>query len=344
MTMRQRKREREISEGSMIMGVREWLGFLVGSLPLLGLLLWWWNELWYVLPLKATNKRLPPGHMGLPFIGDMISFLWYFKFLKRPDDYITAKRRRYVAVADDRVGLFRSHLFGIPTIIACAPHVSKFVFHSHDNFILQWPTVTLMGTDSLVAVQGEDHARLRSFVVNAINRPNSLRRIALLVQPRIVAALESWAQKAQFKAHHETKTVTFENIGKLFGGFEAGPLLDNMDKLFQGAVKGMRAYPINIPGFAYHHAVDCRKKLEEIFWGELRKRKMKNDDDDEYDLMDGLMKIEDEEGKRLSEKEVVDNIVSLIVAGYLSTALVTTWAIYYLAKYPNVLSKLRVYL
>lgn len=78
------------------MEVREWwIGVVLGGLPLLVLVLWWWNELWYVVPLRA-NKRLPPGHMGFPFIGDMISFLWYFKFLRRPDDYINAKRRKYV--------------------------------------------------------------------------------------------------------------------------------------------------------------------------------------------------------------------------------------------------------
>ncbi|KAL3575221.1 hypothetical protein D5086_023322 [Populus alba] len=52
------------------------------------------------------------------------------------------------------------------------------------------------------------------------------------------------------------------------------------------------------------------------------------------DLMDiGLMQIEDDEGSQLSDQEVLDNIVGLVIA--------STWAIYYLAKYPIVLAKLR---
>ena len=62
------------------------------------------------------------------------------------------------------------------------------------------------------------------------------------------------------------------------------------------------------------------------------------------DLMDGLMQIKDDEGDKLSDKEVIDNIVSLVIGGYASTALSAMWAIYYLAKYPNVLQKLRVYI
>jgi ent-kaurenoic acid hydroxylase len=59
--------------------------------------------------------------------------------------------------------------------------------------------------------------------------------------------------------------------------------------------------------------------------------------------MDGLMQIEDDEGSQyLSDQEVLDNIVGLVVAGYESTSVASTWAIYYLAKYPHVLAKLRV--
>ncbi|KAJ6882101.1 hypothetical protein NC651_028651 [Populus alba x Populus x berolinensis] len=45
------------------------------------------------------------------------------------------------------------------------------------------------------------------------------------------------------------------------------------------------------------------------------------------------MQIEDDEGSQLSDQEVLDNIAGLVIA--------STWAIYYLAKYPHVLAKLR---
>lgn len=137
--------------------------------------------------------------------------------------------------------------------------------------------------------------------------------------------------------------LTFENIGKLFMGKEPSPLLNLLDKLYQDLLLGVRAYPVNIPGFAYHHALQCRKKLEDIFYMELDKRKNENKIET-IDLMDGLMKIEDEEGDKLSDKEVIDNIVSLVAAGYISTSLISTWAIYLLAKYPIVLKKLRVFI
>ncbi|KAJ4721031.1 Cytochrome P450 family ent-kaurenoic acid oxidase [Melia azedarach] len=318
-----------------------WVAFFLGGLPILGCLMWLWNEIWYALPLKfrysGTGTRLPPGHMGIPFFGEMITFLWYFKVLRRPDELINSKRRKY----GDGVGMYRTHLFGSPSIIACFPAINKFVFWSDDVFIHEWPNVDLVGQTSLGAVHGEAHTRLRSFVSNALNRPDALRRITAALQPGMVAALQSWAQKGRVKMYDEAKKVTFENIGKLFVSFEPGPLLDTMDKLFNGLVQGIRAQPSNFPGTAFRRAIQCRKKLEAIFRVQLEKKKNQSGAEKSNDLMDGLMQIEDDEGKKLSDQEVLDNIVSLVIAGYQSTSLSSMWALYFLAKFPNVLEKLR---
>ncbi|KAK9266953.1 hypothetical protein L1049_021517 [Liquidambar formosana] len=317
-----------------------WLTLLLGIVPLLGWLLRWWNEFWYVFPLRkqcsSAGTNLPPGHMGIPFFGELFTFLWYFMVVRRPDDFINSKRRKY----GDGVGMYRTYLFGSPTIIACFPSINQFVFNSSDLFVGEWPTAEpVLGRNALVVAQGKAHARLKSHVINAINRPDALRRIALLVQPRVRAALQSWAQNGKINAHDETKKLTFENIVKLFVSYEPGPLLDTISQLFVGILQGVRSKP---PTTAYQHAVQCRKDLEEIFRVELEKRKNQNRTETMDDLMDRMMQTEDDEGNHLLDEEMLDNIINLMVAGYESTALSSMWAIYYLAKFPNVLKKLRV--
>lgn len=103
--------------------------------------------------------------------------------------------------------MFRTHLFGTPSIIVYTPAVSKFIFRSEDKFMQEWPTIELMGRTSMVAVHGKAHARVRSFVMNAINKPEALRRLAALVQPRMISALESWAKMGKIKAQFETQKV-----------------------------------------------------------------------------------------------------------------------------------------
>ncbi|XP_071731621.1 ent-kaurenoic acid oxidase 2-like [Rutidosis leptorrhynchoides] len=322
-----------------------WLAVVLGLMALAGWLLWWWNDIWYGLMVSFLSSergtKLPPGHMGLPIIGEMFTFLWYFKFLRRPDDYINHKRQKY----GDGIGMYKTHLFGRPSVIVFSPTATKYVFRADDNFILEWPNVELVGKNSVVAVHGKIHERLRTFVSRSINQPESLRRIACIVQPRMIYALQSWAERGAINSYKEIKKVTFENIGMFFASFQPGPKLDKLDNYFVGLVSGIRSYPLNIPGFAYHHGLQCRRKTIAIFREELVKRKSNIEVDGSNepmkDLMDGLMKLKDEEGRHLNEMEILDNIVSILVAGYESTTLATMWAIYYLAKYPNVLQKLR---
>ncbi|KAG8379115.1 hypothetical protein BUALT_Bualt07G0054500 [Buddleja alternifolia] len=318
-----------------------WVALVVGIVPLAGWLLWWWNDIWYALPVilrrSGSSAKLPPGYMGIPFLGEMLAFLWYFKVLCRPDDYINSKRRKY----GDGAGLYRTHLFGTPAIIACNPSANKFVLQTESSFFLEWPSVELTGLTSLVAVQGASHTRVRSFVVRAINQPDALRRIALMVQPRITTTLKLWAQTGTITVLKEAKKVTFANIGKYFASFEPGLTLDTLDELFVGLVKGFRAYPLKFPGTVFYRSLQCRKRAMTIFREEMEKRKRCDASMSKNDLMEGLMQMKDEDGKQLSETEVLDNIVSLVVASYTSTSLAIMWVFYYLAKYPDVLQKLR---
>ncbi|KAK3406777.1 hypothetical protein EUGRSUZ_K02921 [Eucalyptus grandis] len=214
--------------------------------------------------------------------------------------------------------MYRTHLFRSPSIIACFPSVNNIVFQAEDTFLLEWPNVDIVGKNCLVAVHEKAHARLRSFVLNAINRPDVLRGIAGIA------------------AFGRCPQVTFENIGKLFMSFKPGPHLEKIDRLFHDMVKGIRAQPLNFPETAYHRAV---QKVEAIVRVELEKRKGRSEET-VTDLMDGIRLGKDEEGEKLSDQKMLDNIVSLVVAGYEST-IASMWAIYYLAKSPNVLKKLR---
>ncbi|KAH6807642.1 hypothetical protein C2S51_028750 [Perilla frutescens var. frutescens] len=311
----------------------------VAVLPLAALL-WWWNDYWYALPFLLRRRgKLPPGYMGLPFLGEMPAFLWYFKLLRRPDDFINAKRRKY----GDGIGLYRTYLLGSPTIIACTPSANKLVLQAQSSFEMGWNTVELVGTTSLVAVEGAAHTRVRGLVLRAVNQPDALRKITLMVQPRVTAALKSWSHRGRITVLKEAKKVTLASIGKYFASIETEHVLDTLDDLVKGIINGLKSYPINFPGTALHYALQCRRKAMAIFRQELEKRKQREASASvpKNDLLEALMQMKDEAGRRLSDNEVLDNIVTLIVAGFTSTSVAIMWALYYLAKYPDVLHKLR---
>ncbi|KAF7077982.1 hypothetical protein CFC21_082464 [Triticum aestivum] len=124
----------------------------------------------------------------------------------------------------------------------------------------------------------------------------------------------------------------------MFISMEPSPLTDKIDMWFGKLLDGLRAFPFDIPGTTSHTARKCRQKLDAVFREELQARKMYKECDD---LMSGLMQMKDEHGKKLSDEEVVHNIISLVIAGYESTTIAIMWAVYHLAKSPVVLAKLR---
>uniref|UniRef100_A0A0E0M745 Ent-kaurenoic acid oxidase n=1 Tax=Oryza punctata TaxID=4537 RepID=A0A0E0M745_ORYPU len=336
-------------------GAMDWawrLGLVAGAVPLLALAVWHCTDAFHRAVFACRRRgtratRLPPGHMDLPFVGETLALLWYFHLARRPDGFVEAKRRRYGGAGGEGVDMYRTHLFGSPTVLVCSPASNKLVLQSPGSFGTGWPDPELVGLSSVINVHGSRHARLRGFIVAAVNSPNSLRSFAEVIQPRVAAPLRSWAAKGTITAATEIKKVTFENICRTFVSMEPSPATAKIDEWFAGLVAGLRAFQLDMPGTAFHHARKCRRKLNSVFREELdRRKKAKNlaageEEGGHGDLMSGLMQMEDEHGRRLGDDEVVDNIVSLVLGGYESTSSAITWAAYHLAKSPAVLAKLR---
>ncbi|XP_021904801.1 3-epi-6-deoxocathasterone 23-monooxygenase-like [Carica papaya] len=194
-----------------------WVTWVIGGLPLAIWILWRWNELRYVLPLKHTDSalkhsKLPPGYMGFPFIGEMLSFIWYYKIVSRPDDFINAKRAKF-------------------------------------------STRELVGPNSLLAATGEYHARIKSHITSALVHTNSLKKFLLVAQPGMKVSLESWAQIGTIRSFEVIKKMVFENIAECFVSIKPGPLLDELLGYYIDMFKGFKARPLKIPGTTYYHAL-----------------------------------------------------------------------------------------
>ncbi|XP_039115579.1 ent-kaurenoic acid oxidase 2-like isoform X2 [Dioscorea cayenensis subsp. rotundata] len=325
------------SEGSKGMAM-----VIAGGAVLVPLLFWflrWVNERRFVGGLSSGNgvAKLPPGCMGWPLIGEMIDFLWCFKFSRKPDDFISRRKLRY-----GDTGIYRTHLFGYPVIVTCSPELNKQVLGSlteDGSFSTGWPSSQLIGNSSVAVVDGPLHKGLRRCLMQAVNSPSALDFHLRTAQPLLISALEEWAFKRKVVAFEETKAVTFRIICDALVSFKSTALLDKMESLYRGIMAGIRAMTINIPGTAFHHALKCRKELSRILLDEMRKRR--EEKIQKMDFMQTLMDYVDENGNRLNDVEVLDNIFSLILGGYESTSNVMTWSLYYLAKYPQILERVK---
>ncbi|GLJ23897.1 hypothetical protein SUGI_0454120 [Cryptomeria japonica] len=235
------------------------LGLVVGLFPLFIWLLISFNDWRYCL---TSNKgaKLPPGNMGCPIIGELITFLWHFKFMGTPDKFIWNRIAKY-----GNTGIYRTHLFGSPSIITCSPEFNRFVMGTeteNGSFIAGWPCPRLFGEQSINMVEGGRHKRLRRFLLEAINKPESLPNIIIRLQPAFKDSFENWVVKGKFSAVDEIRSLAFSNICSLLISFQRSPMLENMERMYRGLLAGMRASPINMPGTAFHYSLQV---IDELF-------------------------------------------------------------------------------
>jgi ent-kaurenoic acid hydroxylase len=60
------------------------------------------------------------------------------------------------------------------------------------------------------------------------------------------------------------------------------------------------------------------------------------------DMMDSLLGVEDENGRKLTDEEIIDVILMYLNAGHESSGHITTWATIFLQEHPEFLQKAKV--
>jgi cytochrome P450 len=87
---------------------------------------------------------------------------------------------------------------------------------------------------------------------------------------------------------------------------------------------------VDLPGFAFHRFANAKRELDRQIYEEIARRRAAPDEGD--DVMALLLETRDEAGDALSDVEVRDQVVSLIIAGFETTSSAVTWALYAMLK------------
>ncbi|KAJ4831308.1 hypothetical protein Tsubulata_039667 [Turnera subulata] len=297
------------------------------------------NEWFFVSRLGENKYVLPPGDMGWPVIGNMLSFFIAFKF-GNPESFISNFATRF-----GRTGIYKAFMFGSPSIILTRPEMCRQVLLDGQIFKTGWPKVAceLVGRNSFLGLHGEEHKRLRRLTAAPISGNKALATYHEHIKDVVTTALDEWASREEpIEFINELRIMTFRIIMHIFMSVESDPILETSEKLYRELNQGIRALGINLPGFAYHKALKARKKLVRILQAAVdgrRARKKVDSSEKDQDMMDMLLEIEDENGKRLDDEEIIDLILMYLNAGHESTALAMMWATLFLEQNPEYLSK-----
>ncbi|MFY7806396.1 MAG: cytochrome P450 [Limnoraphis robusta] len=270
---------------------------------------------------------LPPGTLGLPLIGETISFL-------RDADFVKKRQEKYGSV-------FKTNIFGRPTIVMIGSEANRFIFTNEKKYFeSNWPpsTKTLLGPAALSIQTGDIHKSRRKLLAQAF-QPRALAGYVPTMEKLTRRYLQNWEQQKTFAWYPELRKYTFDVACKLLIGEESASET-SMAEWFEIWGEGLFTLPLRLPGTKFNQALNCRTKLLNKIESIIRQRQQQTEPRE--DALGLLLQAKDDDGKSLSVEELKDQILTLLFAGHETLTSSITAFCYLLAQHPDVLEKARL--
>ncbi|KAK9064194.1 hypothetical protein SSX86_015574 [Deinandra increscens subsp. villosa] len=285
---------------------------------------------------KKYNGQLPPGSLGLPVIGQSIGLLKALK-ADRVNKWFQERIRIHGPV-------WKASIFGYPTVVLHGPAANKFIYTCDGNLLTntQPPSFSrIMGSRNIIELSGDDHKRVRTALVSFL-KLEVLKQYVAKVDEEVQHHLQThWEGKHEMQVQPLIKILTFNIICSLLFGIERGPEREKMLPLFQDMIEGVLSIPLNLPFTKYSRGILARKKLVPIILQVIREKKkaLEEQRNPQKDLITSLLSIHDNESSTImSEDEIIDNIILVMVAGYDTTSVLITFLVKLLANNKSIYS------
>ncbi|KNA09938.1 hypothetical protein SOVF_148930 [Spinacia oleracea] len=239
-------------------------------------------------------------------------------------------------------------MFGNPSVMVTTPETCRKVLNDDEHFRPGWPrsTVELIGKKSFISIPFEEHKRLRRLTAAPINGHEALSNYIEYIEKISKSSLDKLSKMGEIEFLTQLRKLTFRIIMYIFLSSESEPVMEALEKEYTTLNYGVRAMAINVPGFAYHKALKARKKLVAVFQGIIDERRALKRDGvavkARKDMMDDLLQVEDENGRKLTDEDIIDVLVMYLNAGHESSAHTIMWATVLLQKHPEFLHKAKV--
>jgi cytochrome P450 len=279
-----------------------------------------------------TSPLRPPGPRNTtPFLGILP------KFRKDPAAYLLAVAREHGDLAYMRLG--PQHAF----VVSHPDWVRDILVTHQGNFtksrILERAKV-LLG-DGLLTSEGELHTRQRRLVQPAFHRDRLVRYAADMVACARKAR-DRWQPAVEVDMHLEMTRLTLAIVGRtLFSADvssdadQIGACMTEIFSLFDTLLLPFSDWIQKLPIPPVRRFEKARDQLDRIVYGLIAERRASGQD--AGDLLSMLLLAQDEDDHAgMTDKQVRDEALTLLIAGHETTANALTWTWYLLSQNPEV--------
>lgn len=205
----------------------------------------------------------------------------------------------------------------------------------------------MLGTRNVLLLDGVEHLRRRKLVLPPFHGER-MRAYAGLIAEAARRELASWPTGRPFSMLPRMQSLTFGVILRAVFGMDEGPRLQRLGALLReflswttdvrrGLVFAVLG-PERLMGLRAFRRQAA--ELDAEVFDEMARRRADPRLEERQDILSLLLTARGEDGEGLSDRELRDELVTLLVAGHETTAALLAWAAHELARAPDVQSRL----
>ncbi|KAK6932322.1 LOW QUALITY PROTEIN: Cytochrome P450 [Dillenia turbinata] len=295
----------------------------------------------YVFVMKRRYKRVPPGSLGLPIIGQSLDLLRTMR-TNTAEQCLQERTKRYGSI-------WKLRIFGTATQGQVA---NKFIYTCDGSLLSnKQPTSIRRLLDG-----GDDHKRIRGALLSFL-KPEALKQNVKKMDEEIRLHLEmywQWHGKVEVKRlagtgdnyllllwalsgpHGMCSVVTskdfdLQQTGLAFIWNGKGSKKREIIELFQILMDGMLTFPINLPFTRFSHSIKAHTKIKNIAALEQQVSSINQD------LITCILSLRNEDNSAaLTDEEILDNCIITMVAGHDPSSILITFLFRLFAGDPSV--------
>jgi cytochrome P450 len=283
---------------------------------------------------------LPPG----PSEPRIIQTLWW---LTRPVSFMESCRRRYGDAFSVRFIGFKR-----PTVFLSDPAAIRALYTEQANGLPRGRTIALrpiLGADSVLLLEGAEHIARRRLMLPSFHGER-MRSYQSIVEDVAGAEIASWPLKETFALYPRMQAITLEVILRaVFGVVDEDrreqlrarlPLLlsENSSLLLQLRV----LFSARVQGGSdpRQRLQQLLSEIDELLLAEIAERRVDPALAQREDILSLLISARFEDGSQMSDRDLRDQLLTLLLAGHETTATALAWTIDLLLRHPEALARL----
>lgn len=280
-----------------------------------------------------SREPLPPSPPAHLIFGHLL------EYRRDPLTFLSTCAREYGDIVYLKMANYPFFLVSHPD------YIEQILVKNHDKLkkdrMLRSRSSRELFGNGLLVSSGEHWRRQRQIILPAF-RNDKMEHYAEIILPRTKALLAVWREGEIYDMHAEMSRLILGIAGEVFFGADVAREADHVAQALipiaeQFAAQGspwsvLRRVLPTPASFRYHHAL---AELNKVVYSLIEERRQRSTVDRE-DLLSMLIQTLPDGGRRLTDQQVRDEVMTFFLAGHETTALAVCWTLLLLAHNPKV--------